>query len=347
MYKTRLSEAITWLRFPLIFFIILLHCYSTVGLSGNHIIYFKAIYPFSLWLGETGVPGFFFISGFLFFHSKKLYQQKISSRIQSLLIPYLLWNAILLGLYVGAYLVGFPQEINGKNIADYTFLDYIRAFWDRGSYDGGNSVPILCPYWYIRNLMIMCVLSPIIYYTIRYLRELFIFVVAIWWLQTPHNAFISQTILFFCLGSYFSIFEKNPMTVFDHLKKVFVALFIVFAISDILIHTIYITPINLQIHRLALIFNIPILFLLADYCCRHGYTSLYLSNAAFIVFSVHYPIVVLMRKFCATKLGEMSDLIHIPLYFICAAIATFISLLIYTCIDRYFPKIKKVLTGNR
>lgn len=344
---TRLSEAISWIRFPLIFLIILLHCYSTVKLPGNHVMYFKAIYPFSLWLGETGVPGFFFISGFLFFHSKKTHRQKISSRIHTLLIPYLLWNLILLGLYVVAFLVGFPQDINGKSIADYTIIDYIRAFWDRGSYDAGNSVPILCPYWYIRNLLIMCVLSPVIYYIIKYLRELFLFVVAIWWLHTPHNAFISQTIFFFSFGAYFSIFGKNPMTIFDNLKKWCLVLCFAFAISDIMAHTVCITPFNLQIHRFALIFNIPAFFILADYCCRHDYTSKYLSNAAFIIFSVHYPIVVLTRKICATRLGEMSDLIHIPLYFICAVITTFISLLIYTCLDRYFPKVKNILSGNR
>ena len=65
--KQRLSEAITWLRFPLIFLIILLHCYSTPRLPGNHEVYFKMTYPFSLWLGETGVPVYFSISGFLFF----------------------------------------------------------------------------------------------------------------------------------------------------------------------------------------------------------------------------------------------------------------------------------------
>ena len=146
-YTLRLSEAITWLRFPLIFLIILLHCYSTVGLPGNHGMYFRILYPFSLWLGETGVPGFFFISGFLFFFSKKSFHLKLQTRYQTLLVPYLLWNALLLALYIVAFMAGYPQDINGKNIADYTFIDYIRVFWDRGSYDNGNFVPILsCQY---------------------------------------------------------------------------------------------------------------------------------------------------------------------------------------------------------
>ena len=345
--KQRLSEAITWLRFPLIFLIILLHCYSTVRLPGDHGLYFEIIYPFSLWLGETGVPGFFFISGFLFFYSRKRYLQKLQARFHTLLIPYLLWNTLLFGLYILAFIAGYPQDINGKSIADYTFIDYVRAFWDRGTYDNGNFVPILCPFWYIRNLLVMSVLSPLFYYIIKSVREFFILFVAICWLFTPHNAFILQTILFFCLGAYFSILKKNPLEVFDKQRKWYLTLCAIFAAADIVVHTIHVTPINLQIHRLALIFNIPAFFLLADYCCQHGVTSKFLANTAFIVFSVHYPIVVVMRKVCAAKLGDASDLIHIPLYFLCVLLATTLSLLTYICLDEFCPKVKKFLSGNR
>jgi peptidoglycan/LPS O-acetylase OafA/YrhL len=346
-YFKHLSDAITWLRFPLIFLIILLHCYSTVGLPSDHGLYFRILYPFSLWLGETGVPGFFFISGFLFFLSKKNYQQKLETRFHTLLIPYLLWNALLLGLYIFTYLAGYPQDINGKSIADYTFIDYIRAFWDRGSYDDGNFVPILCPFWYIRNLLMMSVLSPLFYYIIKYVRELFLMAVAIGWLMTPHNAFISQTILFFCLGAYFSILDKNPLEIFTKYKKTILLLCAITAFADIVVHTIYVTPVNLQIHRIALILNIPALFILADFCCQRNITSKLLPNAAFIVFSVHYPIVVVMRKACAAKLGDASDLIHIPLYFICVFLATAISIIIYMGMNKYMPKIKNILSGNR
>lgn len=346
-YSIRLSETIKWLRFQLIFLIILLHCYSTVWLSGEHGMYFRIIYPFSLWMGETGVPGFFFISGYLFFLSKKSFQQRLITRIHSLLIPYLLWNALLLSLYFIAFMAGYPQDINGKSIAEYTISDYLRAFWDRGSFDDGNFVPLLCPFWYIRNLLIMSVLSPIFFYIIKNVREIFLLVVTVWWLITPHNAFIPQTILFFCLGAYFSIFDKNPLEIFYKQQKWHLPLCIIFAVADIVVHTICVTPINLQIHRFALIFNIPALFLLADYCCQHGVTSKFLANAAFIVFCVHYPIVVIIRKISAAELGYASDLIQIPLYFICVIIATTISILIYICLDRFCPKIKNILSGNR
>ena len=341
------SETITWLRFPLIFMIIMLHCYSSVKLSGNHSTYFQVIYPFSLWIGETGVPGFFFISGFLFFLSKKSFSQKLKTRFHTLFIPYLLWNALLFGLYLISFLLGYPQDINGKSIPDFTLQDYLRIFWDRGSYDNGNFVPILCPFWYIRNLLIMSMLSPLLLYIIKYVRELILFAVAIWWLFTPHNAFIPQTILFFSLGAYFSIHNIEPLQFFIRNKKIFIALFAIFSIADITVHSLYPISINLQIHRLALIFNIPILFLLAGYCCHLGYTSKLFPNAAFIVFSVHYPITVGIRKICAVQFGGASDLIQILLYFGCVIVVTAISLLIYIFMDRYFPRVKNILSGNR
>ena len=346
-YHLRLSYAITWMRFPLIFLIIMLHCYSVQRLEGEHELYFKMVYPFALWLGETGVPGFFFISGYLFFLSKKNYTEKLESRIHTLLIPYLLWNLILLSIYILLYAIGFPQNINGKSMVDYSFIDYLRLFWDRGSFDNGNFVPLLCPLWYIRNLIIMSILSPLFYYIIMYARELFLMIMAVWWMSTYHNAFIPQTVLFFCLGAYFSIFNRNPLQIAFENKTIVITLFCIFAAGDIYSHVAIGTPINLQLHRFALIFNIPALLLLADFCVRHGYTNTLLPNSAFIVFCVHYPIVVLLRKICISRFSNSSDGVHILLYFVCVIIATLLSIGIYIILERYFPKLKNILSGNR
>lgn len=344
---TQLSPAITWLRFPLIFLIIILHCYSVQRLDGEHELYFKAIYPCALWLGETGVPGFFFISGYLFFLSKKTYFQRIGTRMHTLLIPYFFWNILLLCLYLIAYAIGIPQVINHKSIAEFNLMDYIRLFWDRGSFDDGNFVPLLCPLWYIRNLLIMSLLSPLFYYIIRYAREVFVILVSIWWMETYNNAFIPQTILFFSLGGYFSIFEINPLKTFIKHKVLFITLFTITAIVDVTTHGYIDTSFSLQFHRLALIFNIPALFMLADWCTRNGYNKKVLPNAAFIVFCVHYPIVILLRKVCIARFCTSPDYVHIVLYFLCVIFSTLVSLGIYIVMNHYFPKIKKVISGNR
>lgn len=346
-YQQRTSNAITWLRFPLIFLIILLHCYSVQRFEGNHETYFKVLYPFSLWLGETGVPGFFLISGYLFFLSKKNYFQKLQTRVHSLLIPYLLWNLILLTIYLIIWGIGYPQDIIGRSITDYTFIDYLRLFWDRGSYNNGDFAPLLCPLWYVRNLIIMSILSPILYYILRYTREAFLLVITFWWITSYNNAFIPQTILFFSLGAYFSIFDINPLQTILKQKTLFLFLFVVFAACDIICHTAYDTSINLQIHRLSLIFNIPALFILADWCTLRGYNNKLLPNAAFIVFCVHYPIVIALRKICIAQFTDAADSIHILLYFICVIISTLLSIGIYLLMDKYLPNIKRILSGNR
>ena len=162
----RLSHSIETLRFPLILFIICLHCYtSTSYITVGHDSYFRLIYPFSLWIGETGVPAFFFISGLLLFYSKKNYKQKLISRVNTLLVPYLFFNALILCGYLCLMLMGKPVVILEKNLSDYSFVDYLRAFWDRGSWSHGNSSPLLCPLWYIRNLIVLVIVSPILYFT--------------------------------------------------------------------------------------------------------------------------------------------------------------------------------------
>ncbi len=342
----RLSAIINWIRFPLIFFIIFLHCHSVVRLEGDHEVYFKTLYPFALWLGETGVPAFFFISGYLFFISKKTYEQKIRNRFHTLFIPYILWNLVFLICYLFVFALGYPQYINYRNIADYSFLDYLRLFWDRGSFDNGNFVPLLCPLWYIRNLLIMSILSPFLYYLIRYGRELFLGIVAIWWIMTYHNAFIPQTILFFCLGAYFPILRINLLKIIQK-KGIILSLFFTFGLFDIITHTLWSTPINLQIHRVSILFNIPAFFLLADFCYHHGIRNKSLPNAAFIVFCVHYPIVVALRKGCIAVFSDASDFTHILLYFICVIVATFLSIATFLMLNRFFPNVKNVLSGNR
>lgn len=127
----------------------------------------------------------------------------------------------------------------------------------------------------------------------------------------------------------------------------FLTLFAVLAIRDIISHTAYGTAINLQIHRLALISNIPVLLLLADFCVRHHHTSKKLPNAAFIVFCTHYPIVVIVRKLCIARFTETSDTIHILLYLISVAISTLISISFYILLDKYLPDAKRPLSGNR
>ena len=89
----------------------------------------KMEFFFSSFLGEAAVPGFFFLSGLLFFHKLHSYSvwfRKLRSRLFSYLLPYLLWNSGMTGLYLVFGRASFRPE----SILEGIFLyRYNPVFW--------------------------------------------------------------------------------------------------------------------------------------------------------------------------------------------------------------------------
>ena len=343
----KLSRSIETLRFPLILLIVFLHCYtSTSGITRGHDTYFRLIYPFSLWLGETGVPTFFFISGLLFFYSKKTYTQKIKSRFRTLLIPYLFFNGLILCVFLCSMFLGNTVIIVGKDLADYSLIDYIRAFWDRGVWNHGNGSPILCPLWYIRNLMVLAILSPIIYYIVKYTRLSFPVIFGLLWINAHDSAYTLESLTLFSLGAYFPICDKNPIDIFDKYKVFFVCAFLFLAKMDFL-HLFVSIPFALPFHRLSLVTNTFIFIsFIGGYMYRHHLYSSFLSKSAFFVFCIHYPFTIYLR-ILFLKIVVFPDYIIVVVYLISVICTTMISVLIYKLLIEIIPFFVHYITGSR
>ena len=89
----------------------------------------KIEYFFSEFLGEAAVPGFFFLSGFLFLkglHSRNDWLRKEKSRVFSYLLPYLIWNTMMTLLYLSFG----KAEWSLKTVAEGIFLyRFNPVFW--------------------------------------------------------------------------------------------------------------------------------------------------------------------------------------------------------------------------
>lgn len=343
----KLSRSIESLRFPLILLIICLHCYtSTSAVTRGHDTYFRIIYPISLWIGETGVPAFFFISGLLLFYSKKTYTQKIQSRFHTLLIPYLFFNGLILCIYLCSMFLGSSVMIVGKNLADYSFVDYIRAFWDRGVWDHGNGSPMLCPLWYIRNLMILVIFSPILYYIVKYTKLLFPVTFGLLWINAHDSAYTLQSLTMFLLGVYFPICDRNPIEIFEKNKLLFVCAFFLLAIMDVL-HLYVPIPFALPIHRLSLVANTFFcISFLGEFLYRHHLYSSFSSKSAFFVFCIHYPFTTFLRPFFM-RINGSSDIIFVLFYLTSVISITLLCFLLYIVLKRISPGLMNYITGNR
>ena len=340
----KMSSAISFLRFPLTVFIVMYHCYC-VQTPINQPIYAAMTYPFGLIIGETGVPAFFFISGFLFFYSQRTYSQKLRTRITTLLIPYIFWNSLILFVYVILMLIGHPQEIAGKSISNFQLQDYIRAFIDRGNWDRGNGQPMLCPYWYVRNLLILSLLSPFIKLTMKKgIGILCLFVLAFWWISLPYNGMIAQSLLFFCMGSYFSINKIDILSLMSgKATKILTFAWFLFLFLDWSTHFIFYIKEGLYIHRLVLIFNIFIILYYGWNLSQSHHWPTLLDRSSFWIYTTHFPLTIIVR-FCRPNI---SDIAQITLYWSSIAFVIMTCIIIYYLANKLAPRIVAITMGNR
>lgn len=98
------SKVLDWLRFPMILLVVYIHYYgdnipqtSIVGCC----IYDSIRITISHVISRAAVPIFFLISGYYFFYNTdsfnyKIYIKKLRKRVNTILIPYLIWNGIFI-----------------------------------------------------------------------------------------------------------------------------------------------------------------------------------------------------------------------------------------------------------
>lgn len=151
-----------------------------------------------MWLGEgygrLAVPMFLLISGYLFFpssgtaFSRDFYTTKINKRAKSLLVPYLLWNFIAYMLYAIS---------NGFNL-----VDFCKAFWVIDIPGRTGSSPMDGPLWYIRNLMVLMLASPIIYHICKH-KGAIVLLLLLWFVGIkPFDKGIFIALTFFSIGGW-------------------------------------------------------------------------------------------------------------------------------------------------
>ena len=209
-------DVISALRLPLIVLVTYAHSYggvaegySLIGSGWDSYEVLKIVV--SQTLVKVAMPTFFVMSGYLFFanvekFNQNVYRLKIWRRIKTLLIPYIIWN-----LLMAAKLKMFSLSI----------------FW----------TPANMPLWFLRDLMIVSLLTPIIYIGVRklgywlFVLLLPIYLTGIWAIQPGLNPY---AICFFTLGAFLSIREMNLIDTCLKLEKSAYTLTIVLALAMIL-----------------------------------------------------------------------------------------------------------------
>ena len=222
------SRSISSLKVIFCFLIIFLHAHyhipnvesaSDVGSAVFGLQKFIRGY-FSTFLCDIAIPGFALISGYLFFatadFSKTTYLKKIQNRVFTLLIPYIVWNLII---FAGDVALVFLGKINLVNSTKWNFLNVMNIFWSiKGN--GAGTCPYNGPLWYIRDLFILCLLTPAIYplLKVKFVKHVFfvILLIAVF-VNVPHIYHNERIFtVYFCFGGFFAL---NQIRIFANSKR--------------------------------------------------------------------------------------------------------------------------------
>lgn len=193
-YKSIESQLIDFVRFPLAIMVVIHHCFgNSIMIPYDNILDLGVYDEFRCAISHVLVhidnPTFFFISGYLFFiGGQRLdwhnYSSKILNRVRSLLVPYISWNILTLIAGACMYFVSHREIITylSNNCNFHIFWDAIsQEVVDYGPLNLSYTAftPLNGPLWFLRDLMVVTLISPLLYSLIKWSREIFIALLAI------------------------------------------------------------------------------------------------------------------------------------------------------------------------
>lgn len=358
------TRLISSLRFPLIVCVVIIHAYYLNIDIENYPICYKISYFFSQCITKVAVPLFMLFSGYLLFYktetyTKDIYIQKVKKRTHSLLIPYLIWNTLFLLVY---YIIHtfFPELISGKNklMTNYTITDWLNTYWNTKNINEtiyGTPCPINYPLWFIRDLFILVLFSPILHWLIKHFKYIFICILGIINIcnLTPIMAgFNHEAIFYFSLGALFSIHKINFAEI---LKRKATLYSLLFGITIILRIALEHTDITILSHNPISIFRLMVfvgtfatIAVVANIISRKDSKDITtLSRYSFFIYLYHaLPLAFLLKM--EVKCTILNNDIYLTiLYFINIALITIVGIIAYRLLNKYCPRLTSILMGGR
>ena len=169
-----------------------------------------------VWVCSVCVPAFFVLSGYLFFWNVPgkvdgmWFWKKIRSRFFTLLIPYLIAVVIAWFCYYFA-IKAVPSMVDG--FMGDRWKDPLFVFW---------TGPVNLSLWFIRELMVVVLLSPLIYLIIRYTGWWGVLALGAWWALGRYGGFSHggpEPLFLFAAGACLGLRKIAPVERWLHTES--------------------------------------------------------------------------------------------------------------------------------
>lgn len=373
-----LSNTIDVLRFPLAIAVIFIHMNPDVvnfidadfSLFSNKGLFNLLGITLSHVLTGIAVPSFFFISGLLFFINIRewnwmQYRNKLKSRITTLLIPYIAWNItpwllMLIGYYIKGNFIDHSLDKLIEFINNYNFnILYDCHHWGetKKNWLGDNLLmtgPYDLPLWFLRDLIFMVILTPIIYFFIKkiklwYIVILFIAYISRIWTLIP--GLHITACFFFSLGAFFSIKKVNVLSTIRKYRYVIIPLSIISLLITILYDGTN-TEMGQNIYPFFIITTVLTIFYVTSRIVEiyNIKANKYLISSCFFIYAFHGVVIPgigiplgIVNKILSYILPEMSIIKYLATPFLTVVVCIFVMQIS----KKIMPSITKWYTGNR
>lgn len=294
-----------------------------------------------LFLMQICVPLFFMVSGFLFFLKApedlfclKWFLNKWKSRIKSLLIPYLIANSIFI-----VFIEGFNFFIGGGT---FDLLKIFSGFWE---YD--NGLPADPPLWFVRDLIMAVLLSPLFFIIIKKSSWLLpVLIGVLWMVDFSEDSFVlwkPKAYFFFSLGAWLAIKQIDWVALFR--KGPWLILYFILYISILSLYLLYENKVFLTI-------SVPLgfsLFISLSKTITVSMTKVVEQKyvvITFFIFLYHYYIAPFMwRPYCV--FFGTSEVALLFAYLFGALTTIVLFYYFYILINKFLPKFTSLIIGGR
>jgi surface polysaccharide O-acyltransferase-like enzyme len=346
------------LRFPLVLMVIYIHNgTSSVALSNGSVDLSISgpssflVNMVSQGVARIAVPLFYFMAGYLFFHGAALtpstYEAKMRSRVKTLLIPFLFWTVFwLVFKFVLQNISATAPYFNSahKPIAQYGLIEVANAIL------GISEMPSAYQFWFIRDLIILVIASPVIYGLIRTSRGLIAlpFLLA-WFASLAFPFYFSiEAATYFLLGSCMATFKVAPVV--TRSGAALLALSLVTLVSFALSATLFQADMMQNLADKIGIFvgSVAALSLAGRAAesprCRQSLSAL--SKYSFFLFAVHEPVLTICRKLLVRFLPNLEPL-NLAIYLLLPVVVSVFAVQAYRVLDAISPSALRLVTGGR
>ncbi len=300
---------------------------------------------------RVAVPIFFIISGFLFFvnysFNSATILSKYKKRVRSLLLPYLLWS----GLGIVAFYI-------------FQLLPQVRPFFGDHLIDTKSTAELLdifllnpIPYqlWFIKDLLVLTLISPLVWLMVKHLREAFLLVLfAAWLVDLQTFIFTPESVLYFSMGCYLSIKQKLLITT-PHPKQTAITLFTWLGLILFKTELNYLSLsdelTSMLVHKAAIVAGIYAMWQFINYVTDHFTATCQkitnLTVSSFFIYAFHEPLLTILKKGLVYMFEIRTDFTTLLVYLLAPVLSILIAVLVAGLLRRNVPALFGMLTGYR